>query len=88
MQLLTIAAAFAAGLLPTTLADSAPVTHDNPQGAQYVATLPKTNAVRGSVVASSNNTGNGVSFSVSISGLPAQGGPFRESQIGVFLSQC
>lgn len=73
--------AFAATLLPTTLAGSAPVTTNNPQGVQYIAVLPKDDVVSGSVVASSNSTGNGVNFDVSISGLTVQGGPFREFYI-------
>jgi hypothetical protein len=78
MQLLTTITALGLTLLPTILADSAPVTTNNPQGVQYIAALPKDNPVTGSVVASSNSTGQGVNFDVSISGLPAQGGPFRK----------
>ena len=85
MQLLTILTALAATLLPTTLAGDAPVTTNNPPGVQYIAILPKDNAVSGSVVASSNSTGTGVNFDVSISGLPAQGGPFREFHIVVVI---
>ncbi|KAF2632058.1 Cu,Zn superoxide dismutase-like protein, partial [Macroventuria anomochaeta] len=56
----------------------APVVSGNPKGASYVATLPeqKKYTVRGSVAAVSAEDGNGVKFTVSISGLPAEGGPF------------
>ena len=86
MQLLLTISAFAVILIPTTLADKAPATTDNPQGVQYIAVLPKDKAVSGSVVASSNSTGNGVNFDVSISGLPKDGGPFRESCTQLWLS--
>jgi len=65
-------------LITTTLA-TAPVTNDNPQGAQYIAALPVTCSVSGSVVASSTSNGTGVGVQVSLSSLPSQGGPFRES---------
>lgn len=59
------------------LGDAAVITN-NPAGAVYAATLPnrEDTPVRGSVVASTVGGGEGVEFQVSISGLPAEGGPF------------
>lgn len=56
----------------------APVVSSNPAGAVYVAKLPEQqgSTVRGSVTGISAADGNGVKFSVSVSGLPAEGGPF------------
>ena len=78
MQIYAFIFGLVALLTPTILADSAPVTNDNPEGAQYVAALPSGGAVSGSVVASSTYNGTGVRFQVSISGLPKDGGPFRK----------
>ena len=57
---------------------SAPVQSGNPLGASYVAVLPNkpSTNVRGSIVASTAPGGVGVSFAVSLSGLPSSGGPF------------
>ena len=57
---------------------AAPEVSANPKGASYVATLPEQTkyTVRGSVEATTAEDGNGVHFKVSISGLPAEGGPF------------
>ncbi|MCJ1273617.1 hypothetical protein MMC21_001410 [Puttea exsequens] len=58
------------------LGDAA-ITTDNPAGVSYVATLPDTTSIRGSISATSNGNGTGVLFKVSISGLPdASLGPF------------
>lgn len=56
----------------------APAVTGNPAGASYVGTLPEKagSSLRGSLSASSASDGTGVQFSVSISGLPAEGGPF------------
>ncbi|OCL12959.1 Cu,Zn superoxide dismutase-like protein, partial [Glonium stellatum] len=56
----------------------APVVTNNPIGASYYATLPNkaTESVRGTVYAVSSPTGKGVDFDVTLSGLPAEGGPF------------
>ncbi|KAK5168040.1 Cell surface superoxide dismutase [Cu-Zn] 4 [Saxophila tyrrhenica] len=62
-------------LLPTSLA-TAPTTHGNPQGAQYIAVLPNDSPCSGSVIASSTIDGTGVGIQVSISGCPSAGGPF------------
>lgn len=87
MQLLTLITALAATILPAVLAAGAPVTYNNPPGVQYFAVLPADTPVHGSVVASSNSNGTGVNFDVSITGLPAQGGPFRESDTITLESQ-
>lgn len=56
----------------------APKVTGNPAGASYVGTLPEKagSALRGSIAATTENDGSGVRFSVSFSGLPAEGGPF------------
>ena len=65
-------------LVPTSFAQTAaPVVNCNPPGSQYIAVLPNSGPVTGSVVASSNSNGIGANFQVSISDLPSQGGPFR-----------
>jgi len=64
---------------------NASVVVNNPPGAVYVATLPTTEFnnpsdprgnVKGSIAATANPNGIGVSFSVSFSNLPTSGGPF------------
>ena len=71
-----LAAAAAAGAQSTP----APVVNSNPAGAVYVAELPDKNSttVRGSVQIGSAPDGKGVQVSVSISGLPEEGGPFSK----------
>ncbi|KAH0559735.1 hypothetical protein GP486_003750 [Trichoglossum hirsutum] len=54
--------------------NSAPVTTGNPVGVTYVATLPESGQLQGSLSGTSNGTG--VSFTFSIRGLPTSGGPF------------
>ncbi|KAI8936289.1 hypothetical protein NX059_006710 [Plenodomus lindquistii] len=56
----------------------APLIVDSPAGATYVGVLPKkaNSALEGSISAVSADGGKGVRFSVSLSGLPAEGGPF------------
>jgi Cu/Zn superoxide dismutase len=75
-QLLSVIAA--ASAVTAQSSTVAPAVSDNPAGASYVATLPEQaeRTVRGSVVATTNSDGPGVKFTVSISGLPAEGGPF------------
>ena len=72
-----IAAASAVAAQSSTVVP-APVVSGNPKGASYVATLPEQEkyTVRGSVAAVTAEDGNGVKFTISISGLPAEGGPF------------
>lgn len=62
------------------LGDALVVT-DNPTSLQYIATFPNSvnSTVRGTVAVVSVPDGTGVSFDVTISGLPEEGGPFRES---------
>ena len=69
--------------LPLAFAGDAPVVQNNPTGAQYIAKLPdKTNtSVRGAVVVEASANGTGTNVQVSISGLPATGGPFSEYQL-------
>jgi len=59
----------------------APVVTNNPIGASYYATLPnkESESVRGTVYAVSSPTGKGVDFDITLSGLPAEGGPFCTS---------
>jgi len=59
----------------------APVVTNNPIGASYYATLPnkESESVRGTVYVVSSPTGKGVDFDITLSGLPAEGGPFCTS---------
>lgn len=76
MRAFTLAVGLVA--LPLAFATDAPVVENNPIGAQYIAVLPDKNdtTVRGAVAISTNSNGTGASVQVSISGLPATGGPF------------
>lgn len=78
VQVLSLIAAASAVAAQSSPVVPAPVVSGNPKGASYVATLPEQEkyTVRGSVAAVSAEDGNGVKFTVSISGLPAEGGPF------------
>lgn len=66
--------------LPLAFAGDAPVVQNNPVGTKYIAKLPDKNdtSVRGAVVVETSGNGTGVNVEVSISGLPASGGPFSE----------
>jgi len=66
--------------LPLAFAGDAPVVQNNPSGTQYIAKLPDKNntSVRGAVVVKTSGNGTGTDVQVSISGLPASGGPFSE----------
>lgn len=77
-QILSLIAAASAVTAQSPSVVPAPVISGNPVGASYVATLPEQtkNNVRGSVAAVSAEDGVGVKFTVAISGLPAEGGPF------------
>ncbi|KAH8602834.1 superoxide dismutase [Bisporella sp. PMI_857] len=64
-------------------AQNAPVVTNNPVGVVYTATFPETPFfkpvganIKGSVVATANPDGVGVSYDISISNLPSTGGPF------------
>ncbi|KAH6615184.1 superoxide dismutase [Boeremia exigua] len=77
-QILSLIAATSAVAAQSSTIVAAPVVTGNTKGASYVATLPEQQkyTVRGSVAAVSAEDGTGVKFTVSISGLPAEGGPF------------
>ncbi|KAJ8114516.1 hypothetical protein OPT61_g3623 [Boeremia exigua] len=77
-QILSLIAAASAVAAQSSVVVPAPVVSGNPEGASYVATLPEQTkyTVRGSVAAVTADDGTGVKFTVSISGLPAEGGPF------------
>lgn len=77
-QILSLIVAAAAVSAQSPAVVPAPVVSDNPKGASYIATLPEQTkyTVRGSVAAVTAEDGNGIKFSVSVSGLPAEGGPF------------
>lgn len=60
------------------LGDAAQIAN-NPPGASYIAVFE--GRVTGEVTAESAATGKGVVFSVTVNGLPKEGGPF-----GTFLS--
>ncbi|KAF2842236.1 Cu,Zn superoxide dismutase-like protein, partial [Patellaria atrata CBS 101060] len=57
------------------LGDAAAITN-NPEGAIYVATLPISKGVRGTVTAQTAPGGAGVAFQITVDGLPTEGGPF------------
>lgn len=78
MRAFTILAGLAATILPTVFAGDAPETTNQPSGVQYIATLPDTKPLRGSVMIGTGTAGNGVQVQVSLSGMPSEGGPFRE----------
>ncbi|GAB7325749.1 hypothetical protein MBLNU13_g09704t2 [Cladosporium sp. NU13] len=56
----------------------APVVDNNPIGTQYTAILPNRTdtTVRGAVAVNSHSNGTGANVQISVSGLPAEGGPF------------
>lgn len=81
MRAFTFLTGLAATTLPLVLAGDAPKTTDQPDGVQYIATLPDTSPVTGSVMIGSGTAGNGVQVQVAFAGfssLPEQGGPYRE----------
>jgi len=70
---------------------NASIVQNNPQGLIYTATLPAKGFfnpddprgnIKGSVSATANPNGIGVSFSVSFSNFPTSGGPFRMFPVG------
>jgi hypothetical protein len=75
----TFAVAALASAQTTGKLGDAPVVLTNPVGSEYIANLPNNpnNPIRGSVVAISAPSGRGVRIAVTLSGLPASGGPFR-----------
>lgn len=77
MRAFTLLTGFAA----LTFAGDAPPTTNQPGDVQYIAQLPNTAPVQGSVVVTGASSGQGVHISVSFSGLPSEGGPFRECTI-------
>jgi hypothetical protein len=58
---------------------------NNPIGTQYFAMLPNRTdtTVRGAVAVNTNSNGTGANVQVSISGLPAEGGPFSKFCVDV-----
>ncbi|KAF2276073.1 uncharacterized protein EI97DRAFT_433486 [Westerdykella ornata] len=70
-----VAAATAVSAQSSTIVP-APVASNSPEGASYVATLPEKGTVRGSITGISGPNGEGTKFQISVSGLPAEGGPF------------
>ncbi|CAO2650448.1 Nn.00g017400.m01.CDS01 [Neocucurbitaria sp. VM-36] len=78
VQLVSLLAAASIANAQSSTVIPAPKVTGNPVGASYVGTLPEKagSALRGSIAAASAGDGTGVRFSVSFSGLPAEGGPF------------
>jgi hypothetical protein len=77
LSIIAIAAAATAVSAQSSTINPAPEVSSNPKGVSYVAKLPENKGtLRGSVVGTSATDGKGVKFSVSVSGLPAEGGPF------------
>jgi len=69
---------------------NASTVENNPPGVIYTATLPTTEFnnpndprgnVKGSISATANPNGIGVSFTINFSNLPTSGGPFRMSSL-------
>lgn len=56
----------------------AKVVTGNPEGMTYTASMPATAKVAGTVKVTAGTAGTGVKYTVSFSGLPATGGPFRK----------
>lgn len=69
--------------------NEAPIVMNNPIGRQYIAMLPNRTdtTVRGAVAVNTNSNGTGGVVQVSISGLPAMGGPFSK-YFHVLLRVC
>lgn len=80
-----VAAATAVSAQSSTIVP-APQISDSPEGASYVATLPEKGTVRGSIIGVSGPNGKGTKFSIAVSGLPAEGGPFSELNRGLSVS--
>ncbi|KAF1953333.1 Cu,Zn superoxide dismutase-like protein [Byssothecium circinans] len=78
MRSFTILSVLAAATAASAQTTSAPIIAENPAGAIFVAELPdkKTTTVRGSIQIGSAVDGKGVEVSLSINGLPKEGGPF------------
>ncbi len=80
----------------TGILGNATVVENNLPGPIYVATLPEEEFfnpndprgnVKGSISATANPNGIGVSFQVTFSNLPTSGGPFRMLNPKHFISQ-
>jgi hypothetical protein len=80
MRTQSIISVLAVATAATAQTQPAPVVANNPVGAQYLAVLPDkaSTTLRGSVQIQSSADGKGVDVSVSVSGLPAEGGPFSK----------
>lgn len=78
MHLTTVLCGLVAFSVSLTVADPASLVKNQPPGVQYVATLPETSAVSGSVMIGTGNSGDGVQVQVSFANLPTSGGPYRE----------
>ena len=78
VQLVSLLAAASIANAQSSTVTPAPKVTGNPSGASYVGVLPEQagSSLRGSISAVSADDGTGVKFSVSFSGLPAEGGPF------------
>lgn len=89
LTVVSAVAAVAYGQTTGKLGDAAEI-NDNPVGTAYVATFtPKGNSnLTGTVLATSGPGGEGVHFSVSVSGLPADQGPFGTSSVSSILLRC
>jgi hypothetical protein len=57
---------------------NAQIITNNPLGAVYIAELPTTQEIQGSIVATSAGV-LGTEFTVNFANLPLEGGPFRKS---------
>lgn len=78
-SIVAVAAAATAVSAQSSAINPAPQVTNNPQGVSYIAVLPENKGtLRGSVIGRPAKDGKGVEFTVSVSGLPAEGGPFSK----------
>ncbi|KAH0536419.1 hypothetical protein FGG08_006717 [Glutinoglossum americanum] len=84
LSALSVFAVTSAQLSPST---NAVVVTDNPAGVTYVATLPESGQLHGSISGVASSNGTGVTFTVSFRGLPTSGGPFGTFIHSVYSSK-
>lgn len=77
-----LVAVSAAALVGAQASTVAPVVNSNPIGASFYATLPaiEGNTLRATITGTSSGNGTGINWALSVSGLPATGGPFSKSR--------
>lgn len=78
LSVVAVAAAATAVSAQSSTINPAPQVTNNPVNVAYIATLPDTKPLRGSIIGRTAKDGKGVEFTVSVSGFPSEGGPFSE----------